>query len=163
MINKLKKNIKNNISNIITITGLLIVNYSLFMYTHTSNYIYLLMMCIGFTFDYFDGYVARKLDIKSEIGNILDKLVDKINQFVLLIVLQIKFNIKSKFMLLYLFREIIMLYLRKKNIKSKYSSIFGKIKTAIFPLSILLFHYKSKYKLIFLNILSIYNLVTLML
>ena len=135
--------IYENIPNIITIGGLIIVNYSLVMYNLTSNIVYLIYMIIGFTFDYMDGYVSRKLKLKSDLGNILDKIVDKINQTCLLATIINKYTISKWYLILFFIREIIMLLLRKLGLKSKMSSFHGKLKTFIFPLSVILFHYNS--------------------
>jgi phosphatidylglycerophosphate synthase len=63
------------------------------MYNLTNNIIYLLLMVIGYTCDYIDGWVARKLNIVSSIGSILDGLVDKINHFYLIYSIYKKFNL----------------------------------------------------------------------
>lgn len=158
MINKYK-----NIPNFITIAGLLIVNYSLLMYNLTSNIIYLLYMIIGFSCDYLDGYLARKYKTESDVGNILDKIVDKINQLFLLITLINKSNVSKLYLLLFCLRKIIMYLLRKFNLKKVKSSIHGKIKTFIFPLSLIFFHMDIFFKYIFLNLLTVYNFITLFL
>lgn len=155
--------IYNNIPNIITISGLIIVNYSLLMYYLTNNSIYIIFMVIGFICDYLDGYFSRKLNLKSDIGNILDKVVDKINQTMSLILLIKKFKISKLYLLFYFTREIIMFILRKRNIKPKFSSIHGKIKTFIFPLILIFFHKKYSINKFYLKCWSIYNFITLFL
>jgi phosphatidylglycerophosphate synthase len=151
-----------NIADLITLIGMIIVVYSLFTYYHTNNYVYLLTALIGFSCDYFDGYIARKYNISSAFGNILDKMVDKINQIGILLLLIIKFNISPIYLLLYIIRESIMIYLRMNNKKSVSSSFHGKLKTALFPLLLLLFHFDASIKLDYLNILTIYNFITLL-
>ena len=68
-----------HLANLTTITGLIIVSYSFIKYYLTRNIIYLVFACIGFLFDFLDGWLARKFNIKSKIGNILDKIVDKLH------------------------------------------------------------------------------------
>jgi hypothetical protein len=133
-----------HLANLTTITGLIIVSFSFLKYYLTKNIIYLVYACIGFLFDFLDGWLARKFNIKSKIGNILDKIVDKLNQSMLLLLL------------------IIMFYLRIKKIKSKYSSIHGKLKTSLFPLTIILYHFKNPYAFIYLNLITFYNYITLL-
>ncbi len=151
----------NNIANIITITGLVIVVGSLYLYYKTSNILFIITSLIGFSCDYLDGYIARKFNISSGIGNILDKLVDKINQISILLLLIFKFNISSVFLIIYIIREIIMYMMRKYNLKSISSSFYGKLKTALFPLLLILFHFNINIKYIYLVLLTIFNLLTL--
>ena len=151
-----------HLANLTTIIGLIIVSYSFLKYYLTRNIIYLVYACIGFLFDFLDGWLARKFNIKSKIGNILDKIVDKLNQSMLLLLLIKIYNIKKIYFLLFLLREIIMFYLRIKKIKSKYSSIHGKLKTSLFPFTIILYHFKNPYAFIYLNLITFYNYITLL-
>ena len=152
-----------NIPNIITISGLIIVLFSLYKYNITNNYSYLILAFIGFSCDYFDGYIARKYNMSSSLGNTLDKMVDKINQIGILLLLIIKFNISPVYLFIYILREIIMYLMRKNNMKSVSSSFYGKLKTFLFPLLLVLFHYKVIMKNIYLDLLTIFNFVTLLL
>ena len=152
-----------NYADLITLTGMIIVIYSLFTYYHTNNFIYIITALIGFTCDYLDGYIARKFNLSSYFGNILDKLVDKINQVGILLLLIFKFNISPIYLLLYIIRETIIFIMRKNNMKSTSSSIHGKLKTALFPLLLILFHYNVSIRFEFLQLLTIYNFITLLL
>jgi len=152
-----------NIADLITLIGLIIVIYSLFTYYHTNNILYLITALIGFTCDYLDGVVARKLNISSHFGNILDKLVDKINQIGILLLLIIKFNVSPIYLILYIIRETIIYIMRKNNMKSTSSSFYGKLKTALFPLLLLLFHFNVSIRIEYLQLLTIYNFITLLL
>lgn len=151
-----------HLANFTTVIGLIVVSFSFLKYYLTRDVIYLIYACIGFLFDYLDGWLARKFNIKSKIGNFLDKIVDKINQSILLILLIKMYNVKKIYFILFLLREIIMLYLRIKKIKSKYSSFHGKFKTSLFPLTLILYHFKNPYAFIYLNLITVYNYVTLL-
>ncbi len=152
-----------NFADLITLTGMIIVIYSLFTYYHTNDIIYLLTALVGFTCDYFDGLIARKFNISSDFGNILDKFVDKINQIGIQLLLIIKFDISPIYLFLYLLRETIMYIMRKNNMKPVTSSFHGKLKTALFPLLLILFHYNMFFKMEYLQLLTVYNFVTLVL
>jgi cardiolipin synthase len=151
-----------NYADLITLTGMIIVIYSLFTYYHTNNFIYIITALIGFTCDYLDGYIARKFNITSYFGNILDKLVDKINQVGILLLLIFKFNISPIYLLLYIIRETIIFIMRKNNMKSTSSSFHGKLKTALFPLLLILFHFNVSIRFEFIQLLTIYNFITLL-
>lgn len=152
-----------NYADLITLTGMIIVIYSLFTYYHTNNFIYIITALIGFSCDYLDGYVARKYNISSDFGNTLDKLVDKINQVGILLLLIFKFNVSPIYLLLLIIREVIIFIMRKNNMKSTSSSLYGKLKTTLFPLLLILFHYSISIKMEFLQLLTIYNFITLLL
>ena len=158
----IKHNIKSNIPNIITILGLIIVNYSLMMYSITSKTIYIIFMIIGCLCDYLDGYFARKLKTESNLGNFLDKIVDKINQSSILLTIYYKYKTPILYFYLYIIREIIMFLMRYLKLKSPKSSFYGKLKTFIFPLTILFYHFNIIGKKIFLNFMTIFNFITLL-
>lgn len=151
------------IPNIITISGLIIVLFSLYKYYITNNYIYIIIAFIGFSCDFWDGYIARKYNMSSNIGNTLDKMVDKINQIGILLLLIIRFNISPIYLFIYILREIIMYIMRKNNMKPVSSSFYGKLKTFLFPILLILFHYNIIYRNIYLDLLTIFNFVTLLL
>jgi len=152
-----------NYANIITITGMIIVVYSLFTYYHTHNIIYIGTALLGFTCDYLDGYVARKLNHTSDFGNTLDKLVDKINQLGIHILLMAMYNVSPVYIIIYLIREIIMFIARKNNMKASTSSFYGKLKTALYPVLLILYHFNIKFKEEYLQLLTVFNMMTLLL
>ena len=152
-----------NAADLITIIGMIIVIYSLFTYYHTNNILYLLIALVGFSCDYLDGFIARKYNISSNFGNTLDKLVDKINQIGILLLLIIKFNISPIYLVLFIIREIIMIIMRTNNLKSTSSSFHGKLKTFLFPALLILFHFDTSIKIEYLQLLTLYNFITLLL
>ena len=164
MFNKyiLKKFVYKNFSNIITIMGLIIVNYSLIMYNLTKKPIYLIYLVIGCLCDYLDGYFARKFKIESNFGNFLDKIVDKINQSLMLLTIINVYNESWYYLFFFIIRELIMFLSRYLKCKSQKSSFYGKLKTFIFPISLFLYHYNFIGKKIYLNFLTIFNFITLL-
>ena len=153
----------NNIPNGITIFGLFLTLYSLYIFYYTSSGIYILLAAIGLHCDFIDGKIARKLNITSAFGNKLDKIVDKINQICLLLLFYFKYNVSIWYLLLYIIREIMMYNLRVNNFKSMSSSKLAKIKTYIFPyVFILLWLEYTKLGNIFLVFITIFNFYTLL-
>ena len=151
-----------NIADLVTIIGMIVVIYSLFSYYHTDNFNYILLALVGFSCDYLDGLIARTFNISSDFGNTLDKMVDKFNQIGILLLLIIKFNISPIYLYLFIIRETIMILMRKNNMKSTSSSIHGKLKTCLFPVLLILFHFKLGINMLYLQLLTIYNLTTLL-
>ena len=96
--------------------------------------------------DFFDGFFARRQNITSEFGKMLDPIADKLLVVGVLIVLMIKGTIEDLTILpalLIIFREIFISGLREFAAKrNSYASIdvsqVGKLKTAIQMLSLLL-------------------------
>tara|TARA_Y100000589_G_scaffold184855_1_gene175149 strand:+ start:4615 stop:5112 length:498 start_codon:yes stop_codon:yes gene_type:complete len=67
-----------NLPNYITIIRL-IFTFPLVIFLETNNLylVWLIILLAGIT-DYLDGYIARKFDLKTKLGTILDPLADKI-------------------------------------------------------------------------------------
>jgi phosphatidylglycerophosphate synthase len=164
MANKTTYNfIRNNIPNGITLFGLFLTLYSLYNFYYTDSGIYILLGAIGFHCDFIDGKIARKLNITSKLGNILDKTVDKINQSVLLIVFYLKYNTTILYLLLFLVRESIMYYMRINKLKSMASSKLAKIKTYIFPYIFILYWLQyTRIANILLACITLFNFYTLL-
>lgn len=151
-----------NSADMITITGMIIVLYSLFTYYHTHNILYIVTALIGFSCDYFDGYIARKFNLSSEFGNTLDKFVDKINQIGIHILLMIMYNVSPIYIIIFIIREIIMFIARKNNMKPSTSSFYGKLKTSLYPVLLILYHFDIFFKEEYLQVLTVFNMMTLL-
>jgi CDP-diacylglycerol--glycerol-3-phosphate 3-phosphatidyltransferase len=103
---------------------------------------YFLMSCFVFIFasltDFLDGYLARKKNLESDLGGLLDLLADKLFVSILLVWLSFKFD--SYFLLIctiiIISREISVSYLRlflitqSKEISEISSDFSGKLKTS---------------------------------
>ena len=137
-----------NIPNILTISRLFLTfPLIIFLELKITNYVFALIVVAGIT-DYFDGFFARKLSIKTRFGAILDPLTDKI--FLLIPLLWICKNDLIPFwsLAIILFREIIISVLRKSTKDGLPASHLGKYKTFFFFISLLLFFLPSKIILI---------------
>ena len=86
--------------------------------------------------DFLDGFIARRFDMVTELGKIIDPLADKLTQASLIFILVVK--IKWMFLLLILF-VIMQLFLLvagivmlKKGTKLNGAKWFGKVSTTVF-------------------------------
>ena len=73
-------NNKRNLANIITISRIIlipIILVSLYMETKFFNGLSILLFIIASLTDYLDGFLARRLNIVSKLGGILDLIADK--------------------------------------------------------------------------------------
>jgi len=113
----------------------------------TNNFILALMLFFiaGIT-DYFDGYLARKYDAESELGEILDPIADKILIIFCLFALAIELDstLISFFGALIISREIWVSSLRdinarKNNVDATKVTFIAKTKTSIQLFTVLIY------------------------
>ncbi len=127
-----------NFINFITVARILLAPI-IFLFLIFSNYLVciILFFLAGLT-DYFDGYLARKYNAESQIGEILDPIADKILIVFLLIGLSVELDsfLISFLSSLIIAREIGIAALRdyssKKNISDRTKVTYlAKIKTSL--------------------------------
>ena len=139
------KNLPNvlTISRIVLLAPLLIMIY---LPNDQLNLISVILFILIALTDFFDGFFARRQNITSEFGKMLDPIADKLMVVGVLIVLMIKGTIVDLSILpamLIIFREIFISGLREFAAnRNSHASIdvsqVGKLKTAIQMLSLLL-------------------------
>ena len=138
----LRKNLKNlalNIPNLLSISRLFLVfPLILFLEIDRPIYVFILIITGGLT-DYFDGLIARKFNLKTRLGAILDPLSDKVFYLIPLTFL-CKINFIPFWSLsLILFRELIISSLRNSEKDGLPASQLGKFKTFFFFISVMTF------------------------
>ena len=139
------KNLPNvlTISRIVLLAPLLIMIY---LPNDQLNFISVILFILIALTDFFDGFFARRQNITSEFGKMLDPIADKLLVVGVLIILMIKGTIEDLSILpalLIVFREIFISGLREfaanRNTQASIDvSQVGKLKTAIQMLSLLL-------------------------
>ena len=86
--------------------------------------------------DFLDGFIARRFDMVTELGKIIDPLADKLTQASLIFVLIVKskwmFLLLILFVLMQLFLLIAGLVMLKKGTKLNGAKWFGKVSTTVF-------------------------------
>lgn len=139
-------NSKRNLANIITISRIVlipIILVSLYMETKFFNGLSILLFIIASLTDYLDGFLARKLNIVSKLGGILDLIADKMlvtsvliwavymsGDLILTLAVLV---IILREMIITVFRQFIAINYPNLNIPVSY---LGKIKTTLQLLSI---------------------------
>lgn len=100
-----------------------------------------LILLSGLT-DAIDGYVARKYNMVTDLGKVLDPFADKLTQVSLAIMLAIRMPMFRLLLLVFILKEVIMigagLFLYNKKIKMNSSRWFGKVATVVFYASMVL-------------------------
>ena len=141
MLNK-NKNIKKfiaNFPNILTISRLFLTfPLIIFLEIKKTNFVFALIILGGIT-DYFDGYFARKLNLKTKFGAIIDPLTDKIFLLIPLLWLCKMEMIPFWSLAIILFREFIISALRISMQDGLPASQLGKYKTFFFFIALVVF------------------------
>ena len=155
MLNK-KKNLQNllfNIPNILSISRLFLVfPLILFLEINKPFSVFILIIIGGLT-DFFDGLIARKFNLKTRLGTILDPLSDKVFYLIPLVFICKNNLIPFWSLSLILFRELIISSLRNSTKDGLPASQLGKFKTFFFFISVITFF--SPLKIGLLNNLSL--------
>ena len=138
-----------NLPNLLSITRLFLVfPLILFLEVNRPFYVFILIIIGGLT-DYFDGFLARKFNLKTRIGAILDPLSDKVFYLIPLVSLCKNNLIPFWSLTLILFRELIISSLRNATKDGLPASKLGKFKTFFFFIAVITFF--SPLKISFLN------------
>lgn len=86
--------------------------------------------------DFLDGFIARRFDMVTDLGKIIDPLADKLTQAALIFVLVVKirwmFLLLILFVIMQLFLLIAGLMMLKKGRKLNGAKWFGKVSTTVF-------------------------------
>ena len=139
MLNKNIKKLIANIPNILTITRLFLTfPLIIFLELNKNNFVFTLIIIGGIT-DYFDGFFARKLNLKTKFGAIIDPLTDKIFLLIPLLWLSKMGIIPFWSLAIILFRELIISALRTTKNDGLPASQLGKYKTFFFFIAIVIF------------------------
>ena len=135
---------KHHFANSLSISRILLTPLIIFCFVNKLTgfeYLAALIFFLASLTDFFDGFVARKLNSESELGAVLDLIADKILVLVTLFYIT---DTYSDFLItflcsLILIREIIILSLRSIYSQKKAEVIYiGKIKTFLQMFAIIL-------------------------
>ena len=121
-----------NLPNSITLSrllGLPIVIYCLYSDGLTFRWIGFGVFIIAALTDWLDGYLARKLDLVTDLGKFLDPLVDKLLILIPLLVLIDLHLVSAIGVCLILTRELISAGWRVNQSQISGANIWGKLKT----------------------------------
>lgn len=129
-----------NIPNILTLIRFALIPVFIYTFYNSTNYIIpvLVFILAGFT-DVLDGYIARKFNLITKWGTILDPLADKLLQISVLFVLTDKKLIPLWIIIVVSIKELFMviggsiIYKNKISIESKW---YGKTATVLFYIAI---------------------------
>lgn len=130
-----------HVPNILTILRFLFIPIILY-FIFLGNYIlgFVLFTISGIT-DILDGFIARKFNLISDFGKLMDPLADKLTQISVLATLVIVKIIPAWILAIVIFKELIMVigasFLYGKDVVV-YSKWYGKLATVLFYVAIVI-------------------------
>ena len=95
-------------------------------------------MIVAALTDVFDGKIARKFNMVSNLGKILDPIADKLSQIAIVIILLVKFwdGLLKYILFLFIFKELLMVIgagiLMAKGMRPVAAEVWGKLATVVF-------------------------------
>ncbi|MEI6132626.1 MAG: CDP-alcohol phosphatidyltransferase family protein [Bacillota bacterium] len=128
-----------NIANILTLIRLLLVPIFAVFFIQ-GNYLLAIVVFVlcGIT-DFVDGFIARKYDMVTEFGKLMDPLADKVLQITALVLLTIYFQINIAIVIVFALKEAVMLtgstFLYRKKVVV-FSNWYGKVATVVLFIAI---------------------------
>lgn len=135
-----------NVPNVLTVLRLLLIG--VFVYLFQLDY-YVAAVCIfilAAVTDLLDGYIARKYDLVTNFGKLMDPLADKLMLIAALVCLASKGIIPIIILVFVIVKELIMViggaFLYKKNVVV-YAKTFGKAATFCFNAAVVLTFLKT--------------------
>lgn len=116
------------------------------------------IMLVSFLTDLFDGKIARKFDMVTDFGKILDPVADKITQGVLVISFTYRYPAITVLLMVFLVKELIMAvvgaYMLKKGHRMNGAAMHGKICTTILDITMFILLVFPDISYMVVNILS---------
>ena len=145
----MKKDFKREYFSIPNLMGyfrLLVVPIYLYLYitaTETKDYyIAAAVMAVSFLSDFFDGKIARKFNMVTEFGKILDPIADKVTQGAMAISFSFRFPAMIPLLILFVCKEgfmgIVGAYMMKKGYRMDGAQMHGKVCTAVLDVVMLI-------------------------
>lgn len=125
-----------SIPNIITVIRIMLIPVFIWVYLDMgTTYGIILLLIIGFT-DLLDGFIARKFNMITKIGQVLDPLADKLVQLSVCVCLYLRDIMPLWFVIALSLKELILIigsgFLYKKYDKSTPAKWYGKLATVSF-------------------------------
>ena len=123
------------IPNLLSLIRLIMIPFIVWFYVKTNYYAATALVVLSGITDVVDGIIARKFNMVSDLGKILDPIADKCTQGIVIICLSLKYRHMMWLVMLFVVKECIMGLLGYITIKSKDSvnsaKWYGKVSTLV--------------------------------
>lgn len=148
-----------NIPNMLTILRIILLPFIAWTYLQGQMTIAIILLLISGISDILDGFIARKYNMTTAIGKVLDPISDKLTQWIILACLAIKFRYLLALFFLLFIKEVIMgftgFYVVKKTGMVYSSRWHGKATTVLIYTTIMLHFLFPEIPLLLAEILMI--------
>lgn len=143
---KEKKDKLFNIPNCLCFLRILLIPLFLYIYFNATNDIHYfiatgILIISGFS-DFLDGYIARKFDMITDFGKLIDPIADKLTQVAIVVALVYDYSLIWVLLVIIVLKDsmlgIVGLYLYQYGLKIDGASWWGKIATAYFYLVVII-------------------------
>ena len=136
MKNRFTKNQILTIPNLLSLFRLLLIPIIVWFYCVPKNYLAaIIFIAISAATDIIDGRIARKFNMVSDIGKVLDPIADKCTQGAMIICLISKYHLMVLLIILFIIKESLMLFCGYITLKVtdtvNSARWFGKVNTAV--------------------------------
>lgn len=124
------------VPNILSIVRLLMIPIIVWLYCGKREYgIATVVILLSGATDIVDGFIARKFNMVSDLGKILDPIADKVTQIAVIICLTFKYKLMLAIVVLFAVKEMIMgvmgyITLKKKD-QVNGAKWYGKLNTVV--------------------------------
>ncbi|TCL41082.1 CDP-alcohol phosphatidyltransferase family protein [Harryflintia acetispora] len=129
-----------SIPNILSLVRILLIPFFLWAFLWKRSYLLSsgLLIVSGLS-DLCDGYIARRFNMVTELGKVLDPVADKLTQLAILFCLSLRYPVFLAALAVFAVKELLMLtggiLLFRKRIHPGSAKWFGKLATFFFYLS----------------------------
>lgn len=152
--------------NLLTVFRILLLPLIVWLYIFKENYTaaILILLISGLT-DIVDGFVARKFNMVSDLGKILDPFADKLTQWTLFICLAMRYKVIIFIVCLFFVKEMILAFMgyiiikRKDRVNS--AKWYGKLNTVIIYTTIVILIIFPDIPMLVVTIMSIICIATI--
>lgn len=136
-----------SIPNLLGYFRILLLPFYLYVYLNAESvhdyYVAAFIMFLSFFSDFIDGKIARRFNMITEFGKILDPVADKITQLALALGFAFRFPVVRVLLVIFVIKEMTMgiigLYMMKHNYRMNGAHMHGKICTALLDLVMFVF------------------------
>lgn len=159
----IKKDNYNNLPNLVSLFRIIMILPVVYFISNDNQLGIIVVVFFSFVSDYLDGYFARKLNIITEFGKIIDPLADKLFIIAVVVTLFLFDKIDLIFFLFIILRDLLIflggLYITPKIGYVLPSNKLGKLTVNILALNLFFILINFQFYLEYFRLLSIFFII----
>lgn len=131
------------IPNILTYCRLALIPVIVYLYVFAENYPFAIVaITLSSLTDIVDGFIARKFNMISDLGKIIDPIADKLTQGTIILCLTVQYEWMISLVVFFVIKDVLIgilgLLIIKKHDIVKHSEWFGKANTVVLYICMML-------------------------